>query len=313
MASEGAEKPERLGRSHDLFISYSHVDEEWVQHLSDSLHLRGVDVWLDQEAIDPGAEFPAWIEQGIQKSRAFGIVITPASMHSQWVRRELGIATQLYQQHRIRLIPIRLAPGEPLPPEFRSHNYVDFAHNPHAYEHLVDRLIWPGITGKQVDCVALTGDAGLDGAWERLRDVMQAYHIHLNSFGDFNHAERHIRHLAETDTRTTRVVVFVDLLEGRTFSTSARKHPPKYTPSQYADLVQRIRVTYRESNPVKFVFYQRPDAVLGPSIGIDPNSAREFTQFFTLNRAAASNARLAQEFRLLWNRVLADFMLFEHR
>jgi hypothetical protein len=314
MASEWAKSPERPGRPHDLFISYSHVDEEWVLQLFASLRQRGVDAWLDQEALDPGAEFPTWVEMGIQESRAFGIVITPASMHSQWVRRELSIALELHQQHRIRLIPIRLAPDEPLPPELRSHTWVDFTHDRYAYEHLVDRLAWPGITGKEVQCVALTGDAEQDGAWELLRDVMQAYRMHLSSFGDLTRAERHLRLLAGTDARTTRVVVFVDLLEGRAHSSPVRgERAPKYTPTQYAELVQRLRATYRETNPIKFVFYQRSEAVLGPSIGIDPQTAREFIPLFTLNRAATSRAVFAHEFRLLWNRVLADLMLFEHR
>jgi TIR domain-containing protein len=279
-----------------------------------SLRQRGVDAWLDQEDIDPGAEFPDWIEQGIQESCAFGIVITPASMHSQRVRRELSIALELHEQHRIRLIPIRLSPGEPLLPELRSHNYVDFAHDRYAYEHLVDRLAWPGITGKEVQCVALTGDTEQDGAWELLRDVMQAYRMHLSSFGDLTRAERHIRLMAEANAQTTRVVVFVDLLEGRAHSSPAwGELAPKYTPTQYAELVQRIRATYRETNPVTFVLYQRSEAVLGPCTGVDPQTAREFTSLFTLNRAATSRAVFAQEFRVLWNRVLADLMLFERR
>jgi hypothetical protein len=79
----------------DVFLSYHHSDAAWAIYLKQSLESRGVTVWLDKHEIKPGDRFSAALEDGIAESRSVAVIISPASMKSQWVRDEYELALTL--------------------------------------------------------------------------------------------------------------------------------------------------------------------------------------------------------------------------
>ena len=75
-----------------LFISYARRDAEFAQKLNAGLHDRGVATWIDELGIRSGADWPDRIATAIEDCTAMLIVLTPDSMNSKWVRRELEFA-----------------------------------------------------------------------------------------------------------------------------------------------------------------------------------------------------------------------------
>ena len=73
-------QPGSIGR-HDVFISYSRSDRDFVVSLNDTLQRRQRDAWVDWEGIPPTAEWMAEIERAIASADNFVLVMSPASVH----------------------------------------------------------------------------------------------------------------------------------------------------------------------------------------------------------------------------------------
>jgi TIR domain len=126
-----------------VFISYSRKDAEFVRDLADDLKSNGLDVWLDTEDLAT-ADDDRWrrsIVQGIRESSVLIVVLSPNSVASEQVERELTIAAETKR----RIIPIVKSPCE-LPDGFQFElagiQRIDFSELPRAValEHLVHRV-----------------------------------------------------------------------------------------------------------------------------------------------------------------------------
>lgn len=72
-----------------LFISYSHDDSVFAERLARDLQDDGRDVWIDFRGIRAGAEWEQAIFKGIEGCDFAIVCLTPASVQSDWVRREI--------------------------------------------------------------------------------------------------------------------------------------------------------------------------------------------------------------------------------
>jgi serine/threonine-protein kinase len=72
-----------------VFVSYSRVDQTYVDHLVSHLETSGVKTWIDRESIDYGTRWARLIRDAIDQCSAFVIVMTPESEDSEWVEREI--------------------------------------------------------------------------------------------------------------------------------------------------------------------------------------------------------------------------------
>lgn len=87
-----------------VFLSYSRKDAPFVRDLSADLEERGIDVWLDTDDLS-SADDDRWrrsVVQGIRESVALVVVLSPDSVHSGSVEREITIAAEMAR----RIIPI---------------------------------------------------------------------------------------------------------------------------------------------------------------------------------------------------------------
>ncbi len=73
------------------FISYSAKDWPVVSKLVNSLKNSGI--WVDKREVDLGDALPEKIESGIAGAATFILVLSKASLESQWVRYESHMAT----------------------------------------------------------------------------------------------------------------------------------------------------------------------------------------------------------------------------
>jgi hypothetical protein len=75
----------------NVFISYSHHDQDFVDQLTQGLEAEGVTVWSDR-SIQPGSNWIEEIEGGLEQSRHFLLVVSQESLNSPSINFEIGIA-----------------------------------------------------------------------------------------------------------------------------------------------------------------------------------------------------------------------------
>src|SRR6516225_8219206 len=88
-----------------MFISYSHSDREFVRRLAADLRGRDFDIWLDEWEIRVGDDIRRGIEHGISTYDYFAVVLSPASVASDWVQSELsGAFSRQVKDRGIRIL-----------------------------------------------------------------------------------------------------------------------------------------------------------------------------------------------------------------
>jgi len=76
----------------DLFVSYSRTDARFVEKVGGQLRAAGISVWVDTEGIDGGERWRTAITQAINGCRWCMLVLSPRSMASPQVAREVNLA-----------------------------------------------------------------------------------------------------------------------------------------------------------------------------------------------------------------------------
>jgi uncharacterized protein YjbI with pentapeptide repeats len=107
---EDLERGQRFAGAYETcFLSYSSADREFALQLYTALTGAGVRVFWDYFDVVPGESLDQQIAQAIRELKRLIVVLSPASLKSEWVAREIRLA----QLHRPEsLLPIRLCPIE---------------------------------------------------------------------------------------------------------------------------------------------------------------------------------------------------------
>jgi hypothetical protein len=102
--------------THKVFISYSRVDSDIVDELVKALDHVRVPYFLDKKDIAWGDELHMRISGGLADSSHLLVVLSPASLKSQWVPFEIGQATALGK----RVLPFLTHPSLEIPTFLRQ-------------------------------------------------------------------------------------------------------------------------------------------------------------------------------------------------
>lgn len=107
-----------------VFISYAHVDpdRELAAKLRQQIEANGFDVWVDSK-IGLGQNWVEQIDTQLRRSTHLIALLSPRSIHSDMVRREISIAYGLKKADKITILPVRVALDEELPYELGA--YLD--------------------------------------------------------------------------------------------------------------------------------------------------------------------------------------------
>jgi TIR domain len=125
------------GAAGGLFLSYSRRDREFAERLAADLTGRGIVVWADWWEMAVGDSLPRKIEESIANSAWFGIVLSPDSIDSRWVRAELDLALTMEMEGRLSILPILHEPCE-IPLSLRRKVWADFTS---SYEEGLEALL----------------------------------------------------------------------------------------------------------------------------------------------------------------------------
>lgn len=102
------------------FLSYSRKDKQTAITLRDDLAFRGISVWMDLQDIPLGAAWASEIEAAITDCECFLLLMTPASLESEYVKYEYEFA----MKRQKKIIPLLLASCD-IPPALQPIQYLD--------------------------------------------------------------------------------------------------------------------------------------------------------------------------------------------
>jgi hypothetical protein len=109
-----------------VFISYSSEDSHFARSLSKALKERRIGVWFDEQEIRVGDSLIAQIGEALHVHDFMIIVLSPASVKSQWVQKELAEAmVREIKQKRVVILPVIYRQCE-IPPFLTDKKYADF-------------------------------------------------------------------------------------------------------------------------------------------------------------------------------------------
>ena len=102
-----------------VFISYAREDKAFATQLEADLEASGLEAWLDIEIIG-GDSWRNAIGDAIAASDAMVLCLSPASIASRWVQREIFLAQTLHKQ----IVPLMLEPCFELMPQSEETRWV---------------------------------------------------------------------------------------------------------------------------------------------------------------------------------------------
>src|SRR5437879_12300828 len=97
-----------------IFLSYVRSDEAFAKALSSQLERRGFSVWSPGKEVLPGDNVWLRIGEALKKSKAMVVLLSPDSMRSEHVRREIEYALG-DPNYEGRLFPVRVRPTDDIP------------------------------------------------------------------------------------------------------------------------------------------------------------------------------------------------------
>ena len=111
---------------HRVSLSHSRQDKDFVRKLATDLREHSVSFWLDELEMQVGDSLMERIQEGINDARYFIVVLSPHSIDSRWVRKELGTAFALeIERDEKFILPALLTECEE-PVLLRDRVYADF-------------------------------------------------------------------------------------------------------------------------------------------------------------------------------------------
>jgi TIR domain len=96
-----------------LFLSHASADDAFVAELRKALEPLQLPVWVDSRKLRGGSRLAPEIATAIEEARHFVVVLSPNTVNSPWVRREIQKALKIEKSRKAdeyRVIPL-LLPG----------------------------------------------------------------------------------------------------------------------------------------------------------------------------------------------------------
>lgn len=109
-----------------IFISYSHQDKKFVDRLAAHLVKHRARVWVDRWELTVGDSIIERVQSAIQEASALLVVLSNASVESQWCKKELsaGLVREL-EEKRVVVLPILIEDCD-IPVFLRDKLHADF-------------------------------------------------------------------------------------------------------------------------------------------------------------------------------------------
>jgi hypothetical protein len=99
-----------------IFISHASKDDDFVKQLRVALESLNLPVWVDSRNLRGGDKLAPEVDRAIEQARSVIVVLSPNTVNSPWVRKEIAKALEVEKQRKdsgYRVIPLLLTGIEP--------------------------------------------------------------------------------------------------------------------------------------------------------------------------------------------------------
>jgi hypothetical protein len=184
-------------KRYQVLLSYASADKEIAQKIVAELRHEGIRVWFDTYELQPADSIAEAIERAISASDYLVVLLSPHSVNSVWVQKELGAALSRDLAARdITLLPVLIADCE-IPPPLAYYQYLDLRTD---FEEGVSRLVkqidvapeidfseldWKAFENLVVDLLTELGFRNIEREWavSNLRVDLKAHYSYPDPFG----------------------------------------------------------------------------------------------------------------------------------
>ena len=147
-----------------IFLSHNSADKAFVRRLAGDLENQGISCWLDEAEIRVGESLIEKIRSGLDGSDYVAAVLSPSSVGSPWVQRELDVAmNQEIRGKAVKVLPIIYQPCD-LPGFLLGKKYADFSDQGHYSSALEDLVRSMGVVFNRNALSGAPPASGLDAA-----------------------------------------------------------------------------------------------------------------------------------------------------
>lgn len=91
---------------YDVFVSYASQDKDFVRLLVRQLVKKGLSVWFDEGEIRIGDSIQRAIEDALEHSKFFLVVVSPALLERTWAQFEIGVAMGRPDVGKQHILPV---------------------------------------------------------------------------------------------------------------------------------------------------------------------------------------------------------------
>lgn len=114
----------------NVFLSYSYDEREHIDHIAQQLRAKGHYVWSDESSLKPGDVLWDTIRDAIDRATHYIVLVSPRSLASPNVQREIDHAYARSEQGKLRFIPAILFETPTIDDErITKHYYVRYDYN----------------------------------------------------------------------------------------------------------------------------------------------------------------------------------------
>ena len=120
-------------RPTEVFLSHSDKDRTFATRICDCLVAHGIPVWYSRTSIVGARQWHDEIGSALSRCDTFVVILSPESVESKWVKRELLFALQA-DRYENRIVPLLYKPCEcsKLSWTLPQFELVDFSKNYHS-------------------------------------------------------------------------------------------------------------------------------------------------------------------------------------
>jgi len=123
-----------------IFLSHNSADKPFARRLAIDLDAQGIRYWLDEAEIKVGESLIEKIREGIDSAAYVAVILSPDSVNSPWVQREVDVAmNQEIQGRRVKVLPLMYRKCD-LPGFLLGKKYADFTDEA-RYEAALEELV----------------------------------------------------------------------------------------------------------------------------------------------------------------------------
>jgi hypothetical protein len=138
-----------------VFLTHAHEDKPAVEAIGSWLYKnKGVRIWIDKWSMTAGDSLLEKIGEGIELSDRLVAFLSPASVESKWVKKEIatGEVMELAEEKGLGdkfVIPVLLKPVHKIPIMLRNKLYANFTNKPfevaceELYRGIIDQPLGP--------------------------------------------------------------------------------------------------------------------------------------------------------------------------